>query len=72
MEGQARMIGSLQSIGLDDRLLATLPAKLDSITVADIKRLAKISGKRQSNRYEYYPPKGKAAQIEASKSKENN
>lgn len=41
MEGQAQIIGSLQSIGLDDRLLATLPAKLDSITVADIQTAAK-------------------------------
>ena len=41
MEGQAQMIGSLQSIGLDDRLLATLPAKLDSITVADIQAATK-------------------------------
>lgn len=41
MEGQARMIGSLQSIGLDDRLLATLPSKLDSITVADIQTASK-------------------------------
>ncbi|WP_201525974.1 M16 family metallopeptidase [Psychrobacter frigidicola] len=41
MEGQAQMIGSLQSIGLDDRLLATLPAKLDSVTVADIKAASK-------------------------------
>ncbi|MGM8884427.1 M16 family metallopeptidase [Psychrobacter sp. 1U2] len=37
MAGQARMIGSLQTIGLDDRLLATLPAKLDEVSVADIK-----------------------------------
>lgn len=36
MEGQARMIGSLQSIGLDDRLLAELPTKLDNVTVKDI------------------------------------
>ncbi|TXD98005.1 insulinase family protein [Psychrobacter frigidicola] len=41
MEGQAQMIGSLQSIGLDDRLLATLPAKLDSVTVTDIKAASK-------------------------------
>lgn len=37
MEGQAQIIGSLQSIGLDDRLLATLPAKLGKVTPADIK-----------------------------------
>ena len=41
MEGQARMIGSLQSIGLDDRLLATLPTKLDDISVADIQSASK-------------------------------
>lgn len=41
MEGQARMIGSLQSIGLDDRLLAELPAKLDSVTIADIQAASK-------------------------------
>ncbi|SNT69720.1 M16 family metallopeptidase [Psychrobacter sp. LV10R520-6] len=41
MEGQAQMIGSLQSIGLDDRLLASLPAKLDKVTIADIKAASK-------------------------------
>ena len=41
MEGQARMIGSLQSIGLDDTLLAELPAKLDSVTIADIQAASK-------------------------------
>ena len=41
MEGQARMIGSLQSIGLDDRLLAKLPTKLDGISVADIQAASK-------------------------------
>ncbi len=41
MAGQAQMIGSLQSIGLDDRLLASLPAKLDSVSVADIKAASK-------------------------------
>jgi len=41
MEGQARMIGSLQSIGLDDRLLAKLPTKLDSISVDDIQAASK-------------------------------
>ncbi len=35
------MIGSLQSIGLDDRLLAKLPAKLDGISVADIQAASK-------------------------------
>lgn len=41
MEGQARMIGSLQSIGLDDRLLAKLPTKLDNVTIADIQAASK-------------------------------
>ncbi|WAI87649.1 putative zinc protease [Psychrobacter sp. SC65A.3] len=41
MEGQARMIGSLQSIGLDDRLLAQLPTKMDTVTVADIQAASK-------------------------------
>ena len=41
MEGQARIIGSLQSIGLDDRLLAQLPTKMDTVTVADIQAASK-------------------------------
>lgn len=41
MEGQARMIGSLQSIGLDDRLLADLPSKLDNVSVTDIQAASK-------------------------------
>ena len=41
MAGQARMIGSLQSIGLDDRLLASLPAKLDEVSVKDIQAAGK-------------------------------
>lgn len=41
MEGQTRMIGSLQSIGLDDRLLAELPARLDNVTISDIKAASK-------------------------------
>lgn len=41
MEGQARMIGSLQSIGLDDRLFAELPARLDNVTIADIQAASK-------------------------------
>ncbi|WP_201567183.1 M16 family metallopeptidase [Psychrobacter immobilis] len=41
MEGQARMIGSLQSIGLDDRLLAELPAKLDGVKISDIQAASK-------------------------------
>ncbi|WP_201503690.1 M16 family metallopeptidase [Psychrobacter aestuarii] len=41
MEGQARMIGSLQSIGLDDRILARLPAELDTVTTKDIQAAAR-------------------------------
>lgn len=41
MAGQAQMIGSLQTIGLDDRLLASLPAKLDKVSVADIQAVTK-------------------------------
>ncbi|WP_367106974.1 M16 family metallopeptidase [uncultured Psychrobacter sp.] len=41
MAGQARIIGSLQSIGLDDRLLAALPSKLDDISAADIQNASK-------------------------------
>ena len=41
MQGQAQMIGSLQTIGLDDRLLASLPSKLDNISVADIQAASK-------------------------------
>lgn len=41
MAGQAQMIGSLQSIGLDDRLLASLPAKLDNVSVSDIQNASK-------------------------------
>lgn len=41
MGGQAQMIGSLQSIGLDDTLIAMLPSKLDTITVTDIQAASK-------------------------------
>lgn len=42
MEGPARRrIGSLQSIGVDDRLLAALPKKLDTVTVKDIQKASK-------------------------------
>ena len=40
MAGQARMIGSLQSIGLDDRILSRLPAELDKVSIQDIKDAA--------------------------------
>lgn len=41
VEGQAQMIGSLQSIGLDDTLLASLPADLDKVSINDIQNAAK-------------------------------
>lgn len=41
MAGQAQMIGSLQSIGLDDRMVAKLPAQFDKVSVKDIKDVAK-------------------------------
>lgn len=41
MGGQAQMIGSLQSIGLDDTLIAMLPSKLDTVTVTDIQAASK-------------------------------
>lgn len=41
MKGQAQMIGSLQSIGLDDTLLAKLPSELERITISDIQTAAK-------------------------------
>ncbi|WP_227429651.1 M16 family metallopeptidase [Psychrobacter sp. I-STPA6b] len=41
VEGQAQMIGSMQSIGLDDRLLAQLPEKFASITPQQIQEVAK-------------------------------
>ncbi len=40
VEGQAQMIGSLQSIGLDDTIVARLPSLLDPITTADIQKAA--------------------------------
>lgn len=36
VEGQAQMIGSLQSIGLDDRIIAKLPSLLDQVQPKDI------------------------------------
>ncbi|MBP2280826.1 zinc protease [Psychrobacter sp. PL19] len=73
MEGQARMIGSLQSIGLDDRLLATLPTKLDGITVADIQAASKkYLIKDNLTVMHIIPPKDEKAQVEASKSEDNN
>ena len=41
MEGQARMIGSLQSIGLDYTLFSELPTKLDNVTTTDIQDASK-------------------------------
>ena len=62
MEGQARMIGSLQSIGLDDRLLAGLPDKLDQVTIADIQAASKkYLVKDNLTVMHIVPPKDKAA-----------
>ena len=36
ISGQAQMIGSLNSIGLDDRMVFNLPKTLDSITESDL------------------------------------
>ena len=73
MAGQAQMIGSLQSIGLDDRLLAQLPTKLDSITVADIKAASKKYLVKDNLTVMYIvPPKEKAVNVKASKAKKNN
>lgn len=73
MEGQAQMIGSLQSIGLDDRLLATLPAKLDSVTVADIQAASKkYLVKDNLTVMHIVPPIEKIAPVKASKSKNKN
>lgn len=61
MEGQARMIGSLQTIGLDDRLLASLPAKLDSVSVTDIKAASKQYLVKNNLTVMYIIPPKKAA-----------
>ena len=64
MEGQARMIGSLQSIGLDDRLLNQLPAKLDNVTIADIQAASKkYLVKDNLTVMHIVPPKDKAAKT---------
>lgn len=73
MEGQAQMIGSLQSIGLDDRLLATLPTKLDGVTVADIQAASnKYLVKDNLTVMHIIPPTDKTTQVEASRSEKNN
>lgn len=41
MAGQANMIGSLQSRGLDDRLLTTLPDELANVSSSDVNAAAK-------------------------------
>ena len=62
MEGQAQMIGSLQSIGLDDTLLAKLPTKLDSVTIADIQAASKkYLVKDNLTVMHVIPPKNQAA-----------
>lgn len=65
MEGQARMIGSLQSIGLDDRLLAELPSKLDKVTIADIQAASKkYLVKDNLTVMHIVPPKDKTAKTD--------
>lgn len=73
MQGQARMIGSLQSIGLDDRLLASLPAKLDGVSVADIQSASKkYLVKDNLTVMHIVPPKEKTDKAETSKTQVNN
>lgn len=73
MQGQARMIGSLQSIGLDDRLLASLPAKLDSVSVADIQAASKNYLVQDNLTVMHIvPPKEKTDKAETSKTQVNN
>jgi zinc protease len=68
MEGQARMIGSLQTIGLDDKLLATLPAKLDSVTISDIQTASKKYLVKDNLTVMYIvPPTDKTNKVEAKK-----
>ena len=56
------MIGSLQSIGLDDTLLAELPTKLDSVTIADIQAASKkYLVKDNLTVMHVIPPKNQAA-----------
>jgi zinc protease len=57
MEGQAQMIGSLQSIGLDDTLLARLPAELEGISIADIQQAAKTYLVKDNLSVMYVEPK---------------
>ena len=57
MEGQAQMIGSMQSIGLDDTLLAKLPAELDRISIADIQNAAKTYLVKDNLSVMYVEPK---------------
>ncbi len=41
MGGQARIIGSMQTIGLDDRLLNNLPTKLETYSAKDLQKVAR-------------------------------
>ena len=41
ISGQAQMIGSMQSIGLDDRLISQLPEKISAITTEQLQTTAK-------------------------------
>lgn len=57
MAGQAQIIGSLQSIGLDDRLLASLPQQLDSVRPLDIQQVAKTYLVKDNLTVMYVEPK---------------
>ena len=70
MEGQARMIGSLQSIGLDDRLLAKLPEELDNVSVTDIQAASKqYLVKDNLTVMHIIPPNDIPPKVQAAKSK---
>ncbi len=73
MQGQARMIGSLQSIGLDDRLLASLPTKLDGVSIADIQAASKKYLVQDNLTVMHIvPPKEKTDKAETSKTQASN
>lgn len=57
MAGQAQIIRSLQSIGLDDRLLASLPQQLDSVRPLDIQQVAKTYLVKDNLTVMYVEPK---------------
>lgn len=57
ISGQAQMIGSLQSVGLDDRLIADLPKQFDQISPADLQTIAKKYLDRQNLTVLFVEPK---------------